>query len=376
MRPPASIDLKASTCNAANQRGSKIVKVETLLPLGKIDPGLRAVETPLDISRVGADARLVEEMGYDGLVTEETKDDPYVVMALAAQATTRLRLVTGVAMAFPRSPTITAMSAWSLQKLSKGRFTLGLGSQVKGHIQRRFGMNWSPPGPWMREYVLAVRAIWAAWQTGAPLDVKGAHYNINLMVPLFTPAPIEHPAIPVHLAAVNPYMCQIAGEVAEGIRPHPVCTPKYIEEVMLPSVHKGAAKVSRKLDRFAVCIKPLVATAPNEKALKKVIEDVRARVAFYASTPAYTAAFEAHGFGDLAKELATYSRAKRWNEMTGLIADDVLHTYATVGTWDEIVDKLHERYGRIVTHVEFSIPIGSTDDKIRLMKMVERLKAT
>jgi probable F420-dependent oxidoreductase len=352
------------------------VKVETLLPLGKVDPGLRAVETPLDISRVSANARLVEEMGYDGFVTEETKDDPYVIIALAAQATTRLRLTTGVAMAFPRSPTITAMSAWSLQKLSKGRFTLGLGSQVKGHIQRRFGMSWSPPGPWMREYVLAIRAIWAAWQTGEPLDVKGEHYNINLMVPLFTPAPIEHPVIPIHLAAVNPYMCQIAGEVADGIRPHPVCTPKYIQEVMLPSVRKGAAKASRKLDHFAVCMKPLVATAPNEKALKKVILDVRARIAFYASTPAYAAAFEAHGFGDLAKELATYSRAKRWNEMSGFITDDVLHTYVTVGTWDEIVDKLRERYGHIVTHVEFSIPIESADDKIRLRKMVERLQVS
>jgi probable F420-dependent oxidoreductase len=352
------------------------VKVETLLPLGKVDPGLRAVETPLDISRVGADARLIEEMGYDGFVTEETKDDPYVIMALAAQATTRLRLATGVAMAFPRSPTITAMSAWSLQRLSQGRFTLGLGSQVKGHIQRRFGMKWSPPGPWMREYVLTIRAIWAAWQTGAPLDVKGEHYNINLTVPLFTPAPIEHPAIPIHVAAVNPYMCQIAGEVADGIRPHPVCTPKYIEEVMLPSARKGAAKGSRKLDRFAVCMKPLVATAPNEKALEKVIGDVRARLAFYASTPAYMAAFEVHGFGDLARELATYSRAKRWNEMSGFIGDDVLHTYATVGTWDEIVDKLCERYGRIVTHVEFSIPVGSADDKTKLTKMVERLQAS
>jgi alkanesulfonate monooxygenase SsuD/methylene tetrahydromethanopterin reductase-like flavin-dependent oxidoreductase (luciferase family) len=144
---------------------------------------------------------------------------------------------------------------------------------------------------------------------------------------------------------------------------------------MLPSVRKGAAKVSRKLDHFAVCIKPLVATAPNEKALEKVIEDVRARVAFYASTPAYNAAFAAHGFGDLAKELAAHSRAKRWNEMSALIADDVLHTYATVGTWDEIVDKLRERYGRIVTHAEFSIAIGSTDDKVKLMKMVERLRA-
>jgi probable F420-dependent oxidoreductase len=352
------------------------MKVETLLPLGKVDPGLRAPEMILELCQVGTDARLVEEMGYDGLVAEETKDDPYIIMALAAQATTRLTLATGVAMAFPRSPTITAMSAWSLQKLSKGRFTLGLGSQVKGHIQRRFGMTWSPPGPWMREYIQAIRAIWATWQTGAPLDVKGEHYNINLMVPLFTPAPIEHPAIPIHLAAVNPYMCQVAGEVADGIRPHPVCTPKYIEEVMLPSVRKGAAKISRKLDRFAVCIKPLIATAPTHKTLEKAIADVRARVAFYASTPTYAAAFEAHGFGELAKELATYSRAKRWDEMPKFITDEVLHTYATVGTWDEIPDKLHERYGHVVTHAEFSIPVGSADDKTKLMKMIERLHAS
>jgi probable F420-dependent oxidoreductase len=351
------------------------MKLETLLPLGKVDPGLRAAETPLDIARVGEDARLVEELGYDGLVTEETKDDPYVIMALAAQGTTRIRLTTGVAMAFPRSPTITAMSAWSLQRLSKGRFKLGLGSQVRGHIQRRFGMAWSPPGPWMREYVHAVRAIWASWQTGAPLDVKGEHYTINLLVPLFTPAPLEHPDIPIHLAAVNPYMCQVAGEVADGVRPHPVCTPKYIEEVMLPAVRKGAAKASRALDRFEVCIKPLVATGPDPAAMERAVRDVRARVAFYASTPAYVAAFEAHGLGDLARELTAYSRAQRWDEMPGFISDEILHTYATVGTFDEIADKLHARYGHVVTHAEFSIPVGSVADKARLMKMVERLQA-
>jgi probable F420-dependent oxidoreductase len=351
------------------------MKLETLLPLGKVDPGLRAAETPLDITRVGDDARLVEELGYDGLVTEETKDDPYVIMALAAQATTRIRLTTGVAMAFPRSPTITAMSAWSLQRLSKGRFKLGLGSQVRGHIQRRFGMAWSPPGPWMREYVKAVRAIWASWQTGAPLDVKGEHYTINLKVPLFTPVPLEHPDIPIHLAAVNPYMCQVAGEVADGVRPHPVCTPKYIDEVMLPEVRKGATKAGRPLDRFEVCIKPLVATGPDRATVERAVRDVRARVAFYASTPAYAAAFEAHGLGDLARELAAYSRAQRWDEMPGFITDDILHTYATVGTFDEIADKLHARYGRIVTHAEFSIPVGSAADKARLTKMVEQLQA-
>jgi probable F420-dependent oxidoreductase len=351
------------------------MKVETLLPLGKVDPGLRAADTPLDISRVAADARLVEDLGYDGLVSEETKDDPYVVMALAAQATTRLRLASGVAMAFPRSPAITAMSAWSLQKLSRGRFTLGLGSQVKGHIQRRFGMTWSPPGPWMREYVLAVRAIWAAWQTGAPLEVKGEHYNINLLVPLFTPAPIEHPDIPIHLAALNPYMCQVAGEVADGIRPHPVCTRKYIEEVMLPAVRRGAARTSRQLDGFAVCIKPLVATAPDASGLERAIRTIRARIAFYASTPAYAAAFEAHGLGELAKKLTAYARAQRWEEMPQFIDDDALHTYATVGTWDDIADRLRARYGPIVTHAEFSVAVASADDKARLMTMVDRLRA-
>ena len=350
------------------------MKVETLLPLGKTDPGLRAPDKPLDLSSIGPDARLVEEMGYDGLMTEETKDDPYIIMALAAQATTRLKLGTAVAMAFPRSPTITAMSAWTLQNLSKGRFTLGLGSQVKGHIQRRYGMTWAPPGPWMREYIAAVRAIWAAWQTGAALDIKGEHYNINLTVPLFTPAPIAHPDIPIHLAAVNPYMCQVAGEVADGVRPHPVCTPKYIEEVMLPAVKLGAAKTGRSLDGFAVAIKPLIATAPDAKALEVKVRDIRARVAFYASTPAYRACFEAHGLGDLATKLRGYSMEQRWEEMPAFISDEVLHTYATVGTYDAIADKLHARYGHIVTNAEFSIPVGSDADKTRLKDMVRRLQ--
>ena len=350
------------------------MQVETLLPLGKIDPGLRAADTPLDIARIGEDARLVEELGYDGLVSEETKDDPYIVMGLAAQATRGLKLATGVAMAFPRSPTITAMSAWSLQRLSKGRFTLGLGSQVKGHIQRRFGMAWSAPAPWMREYVVALRAIWNTWQTGAPLDIRGEHYNINLTVPLFTPAPLEHPHIPIHLAAVNRYMCQVAGEVADGIRPHPVCTPKYIADVMLPAVRTGAVKGARPLDGFAVCVKPLVATAADHSKLQDAIRNVRARVAFYASTPAYAAAFEAHGLGELAKELSAYSRAQRWDEMPTFITDDILHTYAVVGTWDEIAEKLRERYGKIATHLEFSIAVASAADKARLRQMVQHLQ--
>lgn len=339
------------------------MRIETLLPLGKVDPGLRAPETPLDLTRVAEDARRIEALGYDGFVVEETKEDPFVVLALAAQATTRLRLGTSVAIAFPRSPTVTAMSAWTLQKLSKGRFTLGLGSQVKGHIERRYGLAWSAPGPWMREYVRAVRAVWNAWQNRIPLDFQGERYRLSLMVPLFDPGPIKHPDIPIHLAAVNPVMCRVAGEVADGVRPHPVCTAEYIEEVMLPAVREGARRSGRSLDQFRVCIKPLVAAAATEAELEPKIRDVRARVSFYASTPTYRAAFEHHGLGELARELSVLSRAQRWEEMPRFITDDILHRYALVGTYDEIARKLGDRYGNIVTDVEFSIPVKQDADE-------------
>lgn len=351
------------------------MQVETLLPLGKVDPGLREPGTPFDIARVAEDAARVEALGYDALVFEETKHDPFMVLALAAQATTRLKLGTAVAIAFPRSPAVTAMSAWTLQKLSGGRFTLGLGTQVKGHIERRFGMHWSAPGPWMREYVQAVREIWAAWQAGRQPAFTGEHYRINLTVPLFDPGPIDEPAIPVHLAAVNPYLCEVAGEVADGVRPHPVCTPRYIREVMLPAAARGAARAGRTLDGFAVAIKPLIATAPDETALEARIRDVRARVAFYASTPAYRTAFDIHGLGPLADELKHLSRAQRWEEMPGYITDEVLDTYACVATWDRIAEKLVERYGALVTNAEFSIPVDDEADAATLKTMLATLRA-
>ena len=338
------------------------MNLETLLPLGKVDPGLRAPEIALDLGSIGPSARLLEEIGYTGLVVEETKDDPFILMALAAQATTRLKIGTSVAIAFPRSPTVTAMSAWTLAKLSKGRFTLGLGSQVKAHIERRYGLPWSPAGPWMREYVNAVRAIWAHWQTGAPLAIEGPHYNINLMVPLFNPGPIEHPDIPIHVAAVNSVMCRMAGEVAEGIRLHPVCTPSYIEKVMLPAVREGALKTGRVLDRFQTCMKPLIAVAANEAELAPKVRDVRARISFYASTPQYRAPFDHLGLGDLADKLKLLSRAQKWEEMPQHIDDDVLHKFATVGTYDTIARKLLDRFGGLITDCEFSIAV-KTDQR-------------
>ena len=350
------------------------MRVETLLPLGKVDPGLRQPERALDLATIADDARLVESLGYDALMVEETKLDPFVVIALAAQATTTLNLGTAVAIAFPRSPTVTAMSAWTLQKLSGGRFTLGLGPQVKGHIERRYGMKWSPAGPWMREYIRAVRAVWNCWQLGTPLNVQGEHYNLNLMVPLFNPGPIEHPDIPIHLAAVNPTICRVAGELADGIRPHPVCTAEYIEHVMLPAVRQGANRAERLLNDFKISIKPLIATAADATALAPKIRDVRARVAFYASTPAYRAAFEFHGLGELADSLSILSRQQRWEEMPDFISDEILEKYAVVGTFKEIGEKLKQRYGHVVTNAEFSIPIANEQDQQTLRNLISDIQ--
>jgi probable F420-dependent oxidoreductase len=351
------------------------MKIETQLPLGNLDPGLRAASATLDLARIGEEARLAETLGYHGIVTEETKDDPFIVLTLAAQATERIGLATGVAIAFPRAPAVTALAAWTLQRLSKGRFILGLGSQVKGHIERRYGMSWTPPGPWMRDYVGALRAIWACWQNGGTkLDYQSTHYKLSLMVPLFAPPPIEHPDIPVQLAAVNPFMCQIAGEVADGIRAHPVCTPRYIEEVMLPAARKGAEKIGRDFGKFEIAAMPLIATAADRHGLEARVRDVRARIAFYASTPTYLVAFESQGYGEVARTLQSYSRAQRWEEMPAFISDEMLDDYAVIGTHDEIAAKLNARFAKVASHLEFAIPIAGEADKKTLADLLRSLQ--
>ena len=352
------------------------MKIETLLPLGKVDPGLRAPDTPLDIKKIGEQAKLVESLGYDALMTEETKDDPFVIMALAAQATTTLKVGTAVTIAFPRSPTIMALSAWTIQKLSGGRFILGLGPQVRAHIQRRYGVDPHPAGPWMRDYIKAVRAVWDCWQNRTKLNYQGEFYKLDLMVPLFDPGPIEHPEIPIHVAAVNPVMCQIAGEVSDGIRPHPVCTPSYIEEMMLPAVRAGAKKSGRSLDNFSVSMKPLVASAPNEEELQPKIRDARARIAFYASTPAYVAAFEHLGLQELADKAKYLSRAQDWEALPKLISDEILDKFAVIGTYDRIGKKLVERFGKVVTNSEFSIAVRNDAEREALADLVKAVHSS
>lgn len=349
--------------------------VETVLPLGKADSGLKVADGAIDIRAVAADAALVERLGYDGLAVRDNKDDPYVVSTLALAATTRVSMATSVAIAFPRSPTVTAMTAWSLARLSGGRFILGLGSQVKGHIERRFGMKWHAPGPWMRDYVLAIRALWHAWQHEQPVSYRGAHYEITLNVPVFTPAPLDCPPPPIHLAGVNPYMCQVAGEVADALRTHPVCTASYIEQVMKPALRRGAEKAGRDPASIGIGVAPLVATGPDEATLMAKIKDIRGRIAFYGSTPAYAACFEHHGLDALAKELNRLSREQRWGDMAALVDDDVLDCFAVVGLHRDVVAKLRARYAAVATLIEFSIPVRGDDDAARLADMVGALRA-
>ncbi len=348
--------------------------VESLLPLGKLDPGLREPTTPLHIDQVAALAPIAEAAGLDAILVEETKDDPYQLLTLAAAATSTIGLGTSVAMAFPRSPTITAMSAWSLQKLSGGRFTLGLGSQVRAHVERRFGQTWSAPAPWMRDYVRTVRAVWDCWQHGTRLDVDNDHYRLDLMVPLFDPGPIDHPDIPITIAAIGSNMCAVAGEVADGVRLHPVCTAAFIESEVLPSVARGAARAQRSVDDVEICLKPLVGTAPDSSTLDEVIGTVRERVAFYLSTPTYRRAFAVHGWTDVAKAASALARQQRWDELPSLVDDEMLHTVATIGTYDEITGMLRRRFSGMVDRIEFSIPVAGDEDSARLRDLIAELR--
>ncbi len=347
------------------------MKAETLLPLGKLDPGLTVPEAELDLTKVVGESRLVDQLGYHGLLMEETKHDPFQVLAMAATATTNTRIGTSVAIAFARSPYVTAMSAWTLQNLSSGRFELGLGSQVRGHVVRRYGMRWHPPGPWMRDYVRAVRAIWHSWQHRTKLEFESTRYALNLTVPLFTPEPIEHPDIPIHVAAVNPYMCGVAAEVADGVRLHPVCSDRYIADVVRPAIR---AKLPANKS-FEVCLKPLIATAGDDAVLAKRTEVARQRLAFYVSTPAYRAPFVQAGYEDLAQELSGLSKAQRWQEMAALIDDDVLNEWVTVARYDQLAQALTDRYSGLIDRVEVSIPIERPEDTEILSDIVAALHA-
>ncbi|MBI3826607.1 MAG: TIGR03617 family F420-dependent LLM class oxidoreductase [Candidatus Rokubacteria bacterium] len=315
-----------------------------------------------DLAQVPAVARGAEAAGYDGVVTSENRNDPFLALGVAAVNTTRLTLCTGIAIAFARSPMVVASMSWDLQTASRGRFVLGLGSQVRAHNENRFSVPWSPPAPRLREYVEALRAIWRCWEKGEKLDHRGPHYKFTLMTPNFTPTSTHQPMVPVTIAAVGPGMLRVAGEVCDGVRLHGFCTRKYMEDVVLRELRAGMMKSGRSRERFEISGGGFVATGADEAAVAAMVEWVRYRVAFYASTPAYWPVLEVHGLGELGRKLNVMSKAGQWDTMAREISDDVVRLFAAVGTHEDLAREIERRFGGISDTVGLSGGYGTRQD--------------
>jgi probable F420-dependent oxidoreductase len=293
-------------------------------------------------------AKAAEEMGFAALWANETKHNPFIVLTLAAAATQHMLLGTAVAIAFPRSPTVTAHAAWDLAALSGGRFILGLGTQVKAHIERRFGVPWDRPVPKLREYVQTVRAVWRSWQEDAPLRIAGRFYSLSLMSPFFNPGPIAHPEIPVYIAGVNPLLCRLAGEIAQGFHAHPFHTASYLTSVVLPNIERGLRAAGRS--RAAVQVYAPVFVAPGEipGEVDAGVERARAEIAFYASTPSYRPVLRTHGWDDVADRLQKLAAQRRWSELGGQVPEAMLDALLVRGSWEEVGQQLRARYAGVL----------------------------
>jgi probable F420-dependent oxidoreductase len=304
-----------------------------------------------DLRDVPALAREAEALGVDGLWTAETRHDPFLPLALAAEHTRRVSLGTAIAVAFPRSPTVVAHTAWDLQASSGGRLVLGLGTQVKGHIERRFSVKWTAPGPRLREYILALRALWEAWQTRGPVSVRGEHYTITLTTPFFAPGPIEHPRIPIYIAAVNAYNLRLAGELCEGVHLHPFHSVKYLRDFALPNIEAGLAKGGRGRDAVELACSVFMITGRDAEDVVRAREHARAQIAFYASTRTYEPVLAAHGWEDLTPRLHRKSVEGDWAGMAALITDEMLRVFAVEAPLDALRAAIDERYGGLLDRI-------------------------
>jgi probable F420-dependent oxidoreductase len=301
-----------------------------------------------------AGAADVEAAGYDGIFAAETRHDPFVSLAAAAMRTERVSLMTGIAVAFARSPMTVAETANDLQLVSEGRFVLGLGSQIKAHIERRFSMPWSAPAPRMREYVAALRAIWESWRTGERLRFEGEHYRHTMMTPFFSPGENPFGPPPVWIAAVGPGMTETAGAVADGVLAHTFTTERYLREVTLPALQRGAESAGRTLDGFGLSIPAFIALGETPQELDVAIEATRRQIAFYGSTPEYLPVLELHGWTAAHEKLHAASRRGEWAEMARTVDDDMLAAFAAVGSPSEVATQLRERFTGVATRLSFS----------------------
>jgi probable F420-dependent oxidoreductase len=300
-------------------------------------------------------ARRLEALGFDGLLSAEVDHDPFLPLVVAAEQTNRVELVTAIAVAFARNPMTVASTARDLQDHSGGRFVLGLGSQIRAHVTKRFSMPWSEPAARMREFVLALGAVWACWRDGTPLSFRGEFYRHTLMTPMFVPPPSPHPDPRVLLAAVNPGMARVAGEVADGVVCHAFTTERWVREVTLPALEEGLARSGRSRADVQVACPVFVVTGVDDAALAAAAARARAQVAFYGSTPAYRPVLDLHGWAELGEELHRLSLAGRWADMADAVDDEVLAAFAVVAEPDGVAAAVVARYGGILDRVSLGL---------------------
>lgn len=325
----------------------------------KVDGGV-----PSDLASVTQAVSALERRGYDGCWTAETNHDPFLPLVLAAEHTSTIELGTNIAVAFARNPMTIANIGWDLQAYSQGRFILGLGSQIQTHIEKRFSMPWSHPVRRMREFILALRAIWSSWQHGTTLRFEGDFYTHKIMTPMFTPGPQPYGFPKVFVAAVGEAMTQMCGEVADGMLAHPFTTKRYFEEVTIPALQRGMQRSGRDRSEFQLGCPLLVVTDTNDAEWQTTADSVRKQLAFYGSTPAYRTVLELHGWEDLHPELHRVSLQGQWDTMGSLIDDEMLHAFAVVATPDELADKIRDRCGDVIDRVLPSFPSQMSDTAV------------
>jgi probable F420-dependent oxidoreductase len=321
-----------------------------------------------DLGKAAENARAAEAAGYSGAWTAETSHDPFLPLLLAAEHTETLEIGTSIAVAFARNPMTLANTAWDLQAYSGGRFVLGLGSQIKPHITKRFSMEWSRPAARMREMVLAMRAIWDAWLTDDRLQFRGEFYTHTLMTPFFAPAASDLDGFgppKIFLAGVGELMTEVAGEVCDGFICHAFTTEKYLREVTLPALERGRAKAGKSMDDFEIVGPSFIVTGNDEAQIERAAEGTRQQISFYGSTPAYRAVLDIHGWGGLQEELNALSKQGEWEKMGTLIDDEILNTFAVVGEPEQIAPELTERYGDLIQRISFYAPYDSDPERWR-----------
>ena len=323
-----------------------------------------------DVARL---ARQAEALGFDGLAIPEIKRDPFVLATLAAQATSRIRISTAVALAFPRSPTVAAYAARSVSDLAQGRFVLGLGTQVKAHVERRFGVSWSAPSDRLRDYIGAVRAVLECWHTGAPLDFDSEHYRLSLMTPEFSPGSSDYGPIPIQIGAVNARNLELAAEVCDGVRLHPFCTPEYTRQVVRPHLAAGVDRAGRSAGQVEIVGGGFIITGPSSAQVKRGRDEARRQIGFYASTPTYAPVLALHGWADFGGQLRRLIARQQWDELASAIDDEVLDAFCIAAPYEELAGAIAAKLGGLVNWIALPLP-ERVVGRDRFRSMIEQLR--